>query len=72
MDTPATSLGNHMNAKQAKELLPVIEALASGKTIQFKLDSQSVWHDANKESNINLDATSSEWRVKPEPRRFLG
>lgn len=54
-----------MTRKEAKELLPIIQAWAEGKSIQFQTDSGS-W------SNITKDLYPcnhpSLYRIKPEPR----
>lgn len=55
-----------MNKDNAKEYLPLVQALADGKTIQF--DDDGDWVDV-----INLNTESydyDEYRVKPEPRTF--
>ena len=56
-----------MTRKQAKELLPVIQAFAEGKTIQIK--THSGWGDMNLDyPNFNDD--SNLYRIKPDPREF--
>ena len=54
-----------MTREEAKELLPIIQAWAEGKSIQFQTDSGS-W------SNITKDLYPcnhpSLYRIKPEPR----
>ena len=55
-----------MNRQQAKELLPIIQAFAEGKTIQIKaLDG--LWHD-DKGGNISFYAKPKNYRIKPEPK----
>lgn len=51
-----------MTRKEAQELLPVIQALAEGKTIQFQRDS-NVWVDMD---NPTFSMTPSDYRIKPE------
>lgn len=54
-----------MTIERAKELLPLIQAFAEGKTIQGKvLDVH--WHDIPDPTWDN----DVEYRVKPEPRQF--
>ncbi len=53
-----------MNREQAKELLPIIQAFAEGKTIEFK-NTFGDW--------INCDETMfnrppKDYRIKPEPK----
>ena len=58
-----------MNRKRARELLPVIQAFAEGKTIQYRDNSRVYkWSDADNE--IFLLNTDNEYRIKPEPREF--
>lgn len=54
-----------MNKDNAKDYLPLVQALAEGKTIQ--MDAEDEWFD-----NPNPDFTLPVecYRVKPEPRVF--
>lgn len=52
-----------MTREQAKELLPVLQAYAEGKTVQMK-NFGGDWMDCE------FCLTGNEWRVKPEPRDF--
>lgn len=56
-----------MTREQAKELLPMIQAFAEGKTIQC-LNRRGGWEDLA--SPISFDADVSAYRVKPEPREW--
>ena len=52
-----------MNRQQAKELLPIIQAFAEGKTIQIKaLDN--LWHDDNG-GDRRFYANPKNYRIKP-------
>lgn len=56
-----------MNRQQAKDLLPIIQAFAEGKTIERKriLDDESKWCEVLLPTfNIN----SSNYRIKPESK----
>lgn len=57
-----------MTREQAKELLPIIQAFAEGKTIQFKsIDDK--WDDlGNKEDKLSFDSPIHKYRIKPEPK----
>ena len=57
-----------MTREQAKELLPIIQAFAEGKTIQFKsIDDK--WDDFyNKEDKLSFDSPIHKYRIKPEPK----
>lgn len=58
-----------MNASNAKDYLPLVQALAEGMVIQEK-----VWTDVGKwewRDTVEVDLfryTLSEYRIKPEPR----
>lgn len=54
-----------MDRKEAKEILPIIQAFAEGKTIQRFDNDLELWFDF-KDSNINLYA--SRYRIKPESK----
>lgn len=54
-----------MNRQQAKELLPVIQAFADGKTIQVK-GGNGIWCDDVNELSFDLDP--QDYRIKPEPK----
>lgn len=54
-----------MNREKAKSFLPLIQALAEGKTIQM-LDENNNWTDS---LSINVEYDSPEvYRIKPEPK----
>lgn len=52
-----------MTNEKAKYLLPIIRALAEGKTIQYNFNEG--WRDVNIE---NLLGDISKYRIKPEPK----
>lgn len=57
-----------MNRQQAKKLLPIIQAYAEGKTIQYYYKCPTPhWGDVppNRTASFNEDA--SNYRIKPEP-----
>ena len=53
-----------MNREAAKKLIPIMQAYADGKDVQFK--TVNGWHDAPSPTPA-FDARF-EWRVKPEPK----
>lgn len=53
-----------MNRQQAKDLLPIIQAFAEGKTVQFK-NSFEDWIDCD---NIMYNWPPKDYRIKPEPK----
>lgn len=61
-----------MNREQVKELLPVIQAFAEGRTIQWR-DNKAApeWFDIISEAifvGINFNQEDIEWRIKPEKK----
>jgi len=55
-----------MNAQNAHEYLPLVQALADGKTLQYKHSSKG-WTDCNE---LYFDVMLECYRIKPEPRTF--
>ena len=53
-----------MDRKRAKELLPIIEAYAEGKTIQYKTSDE--WTD---DPNFSPE-WEFQYRIKPEPKEW--
>lgn len=57
-----------MNRKQAKELLPIIQAFADGKTIQVKA-SDGLWYGREGENcEFNFNADPQMYRIKSKPK----
>ena len=54
-----------MTRERAKELLPIIQAYAEGKKLQFKVVGHENWHDIDDEDGIS-EGTRYEYRIKPE------
>ena len=52
-----------MTREQAKELLPIIQAWAEGKNIQFLSDGE--WHDINQ---ADFTCYPDKYRINPEPK----
>lgn len=52
-----------MNREQAKKLLPIIQAFAEGKTVQYKIEGE--WIQTNVPS---FNPYLWEYRIKPEPK----
>ena len=59
-----------MNRQQAKELLPIIQAFAEGKTIQFLglTETEEWWKDLQCDKDIQFNYHFSRYRIKPEPK----
>lgn len=56
-----------MTREKAKELLPIIQAWAKGKEIQFKACSGK-WTDVEENEGLSFVYSSSDYRIKPEPK----
>ena len=57
-----------MNREQAKELLPIIQTFAEGKTIQVKA-SDGLWYGREGENcEFNFNADPQMYRVKSKPK----
>lgn len=54
-----------MTNEEVKNLLPVMQAFAEGKTIQIK-NGNGIWRDGGNELKFDLD--SQYYRIKPEPK----
>lgn len=52
-----------MTREEAKELLPIIQAWAEGKNIQFLSDGE--WHDINQ---ADFTCYTDKYSIKPEPK----
>lgn len=56
-----------MNRQQAKELLPIIQAFAESKTIQYSYGDAD-WVDIDPNGAIDFSDNPSNYRIKPEPK----
>lgn len=56
-----------MKRERAKELLPIIQAYAEGKKLQYKVVGYNDWHDVDDEDGINED-TRYEYSIKPSEK----
>ena len=54
-----------MTRKEAKELLPIIQAFAEGKEIQYR-NSFNEWIDIKKNEGLSFIKTPLDYRIKPE------
>ena len=53
--------------EEAKELLPIVKALAEGKMIQDKIEGLTGWVDTD-EINLEYNGQKIKHRIKPEPK----
>lgn len=57
-----------MTREEAKELLPIIQAFAEGKTIQVKV-TDNRWYDwKEKTDKLNFNSDPQSYRIKPESK----
>lgn len=56
-----------MTREQTKELLPIIQAFAEGKTIQYYYGCAE-WRDVKSNEAIDFSDNPSNYRIKPEPK----
>lgn len=54
-----------MTRKEWKEALPIIQAYAEGKTIQFWCEETNIWQDLREDISFCF---GTDYRVKPEPK----
>ncbi len=57
-----------MNKDNAKDYLPLVQALADGKVIQGHMYRSQQWEDMD--GDIAFDGPPSDYRIKPEPREI--
>lgn len=53
-----------MDKSNAKDFLPLVQALAEGKTIQQRTGSGCAWHDV---TSVSFGGDPQNYRIKPEP-----
>ena len=56
-----------MTREEAKELLPIIQAFAEGKEIQYR-NSFNEWIDIKKNEGLSFIKTPLDYRIKPESK----
>ena len=56
-----------MTREEAKELLPIIQAFAEGKHIQWRNHCKN-WIDIDERDGLNTEFPLSIYRIKPEPK----
>ena len=54
-----------MTKEEAKELLPIIQAYAEGKKIQYRNNSDE-WIDVKENERLSFTRLPSDYRIKPE------
>ena len=59
-----------MNKDNAKDFLPLVQALADGKTIQIFSQLRMVWENIKDGENLEFSLAHKDYRIKPEPREW--
>ena len=58
-----------MTREQTKELLPIMQAFAEGKTIQYYYTTPTPhWEDVLPNQTVDFNSDASKYRIKPEPK----
>ncbi len=57
-----------MNSKNAAQYLPLVQALADGKMIQYHRQADQTWIDPQ---DVEFIGPPERYRIKPEPRRIV-
>ena len=55
-----------MTRKEVKELLPIMQAFAEGKTIQIKKEGD--WLEVGENTEVYFSESPSDYRIKPKPK----
>ena len=55
-----------MTREEAKELLPIMQAFADGKTIQIKKEGD--WLEVGENTEVYFSESPSDYRIKPEQK----
>ena len=58
-----------MNKENAHLFLPLVQALADGKIIQYQAEDES-WLDYSENHDLSFAQDARFYRIKPEPRTF--
>lgn len=56
-----------MNRERVKELIPVLQAYAESKVIQYKVSEDSRWIDCGPNQTLDFNYYHHEFRIKPSP-----
>jgi hypothetical protein len=61
-----------MTREQVKAALPILQAFAEGKTVQFRPSDDEDWRDCVELAFGPLLRSPHCYRIKPEPREYEG
>ena len=57
-----------MTRQEVKEIMPIIQAYADGKVIQYSPNKGNTWYDVAEDVNHDINIGVFEYRIKPEPK----
>ena len=58
-----------MTREEAKKVVPILQAFADGKTIQYRPYEGRPWRDLSSDEHLDADHPRR-YRIKPEPREI--
>ena len=61
-----------MNHSNAKQFLPLVQAMADGKIIQYKNSVRNTWDDMECDGEISFAFPPDRYRIKPEITQVKG
>lgn len=56
-----------MTREETKAIMPIIQAYAEGKVIQYSPNMGNTWYDVAEDVNHDFNINIYEYRIKPEP-----
>ena len=56
-----------MTRQEAKAIMPIIQAYAEGKVIQYSTNGGKTWYDVAENVNHDINTDFYDYRIKPSP-----
>ena len=57
-----------MTRQETKAIMPIIQAYAEGKVIQYSPNRGNTWYDVAEDVNHDINTDENEYRIKPSPK----
>ena len=57
-----------MTRQETKAIMPIIQAYAEGKVIQYSPNRGNTWYDVAEDVNHDINTDEYEYRIKPTPK----
>ena len=57
-----------MTRQETKAIMPIIQAYAEGKVIQYSPNRGNTWYDVAEDVNHDINTDEYEYRIKPSPK----